>query len=134
MCMMKVLKNPNNIFFITFSHHYKASLHWHMLNDQNNLTIKPFIMSLWLRISVNIWRKCYYSLIFIIFINSKYNHISDKEDASLIFFPHKAVTHCSVEHSKEKSLYYTHIPRTETKVKKIVSDIPSHTNQNIGIF
>ena len=66
-------------------------------------------MSLWLRISVNIWRKCYYSLIFIIFINSKYNHISDKEDASLIFFPHKAVTHCSVEHSKEKSLYYNYI-------------------------
>ena len=66
-------------------------------------------MSLWLRISVNIWRKCYYSLIFIICINSKYNHISDKEDASLIFFPHKAVTHCSVEHSKEKSLYYNYI-------------------------
>ena len=27
----------------------------------------------------------------------------------------------------------THIPRTETQVKKIVSDIPPHTNQNIGI-
>ena len=28
----------------------------------------------------------------------------------------------------------THIPWTETKVKVFVSDIPSHTNQNIGIF
>ena len=26
-----------------------------------------------------------------------------------------------------------HIPRTKTQVKKIVSDIPPHTNQNIGI-
>ena len=27
----------------------------------------------------------------------------------------------------------SHIPRTETQVKKIVSDIPPHANQNIGI-
>ena len=26
-----------------------------------------------------------------------------------------------------------HTPRTKTQVKKIVSDIPPHTNQNIGI-
>ena len=29
---------------------------------------------------------------------------------------------------------YAHIPRTETQVKVFESDIPSHTNQNIGIF
>ena len=28
----------------------------------------------------------------------------------------------------------SHIPRTETQVKVFESDIPSHTNQNIGIF
>ena len=28
---------------------------------------------------------------------------------------------------------FAHIPRTETQVKKIVSDVPPHTNQNIGI-
>ena len=28
----------------------------------------------------------------------------------------------------------THSGGTETKVKEIVSDIPPHTNQNIGIF
>ena len=28
----------------------------------------------------------------------------------------------------------THIPRTETQVKVFESDIPSRTNQNIGIF
>ena len=29
---------------------------------------------------------------------------------------------------------FTHSGGTETKVKEIVSDIPPHTNQNIGIF
>ena len=30
--------------------------------------------------------------------------------------------------------FKAHIPRTETQVKVFESDIPSHTNQNIGIF
>ena len=30
--------------------------------------------------------------------------------------------------------YLPHSGGTETKVKEIVSDIPPHTNQNIGIF
>ena len=35
---------------------------------------------------------------------------------------------------RRMSRHITHIPRTETKVKVFVSDIPSHTNQNIGVF
>ena len=35
---------------------------------------------------------------------------------------------------KEILYSYSHSGGTETKVKEIVSDIPPHTNQNIGIF
>ena len=34
----------------------------------------------------------------------------------------------------DPSLPTSHSGGTETKVKEIVSDIPPHTNQNIGIF
>ena len=34
----------------------------------------------------------------------------------------------------EWSVCFPHSGGTETKVKEIVSDIPPHTNQNIGIF
>ena len=34
----------------------------------------------------------------------------------------------------EETFAITHSGGTETKVKEIVSDIPPHTNQNIGIF
>ena len=34
---------------------------------------------------------------------------------------------------KVSKTYKTHSGGTETKVKEIVSDIPPHTNQNIGI-
>ena len=38
-----------------------------------------------------------------------------------------------IDRSQWGMLKVAHIPRTETQVKKIVSDIPPHTNQNIGI-
>jgi hypothetical protein len=35
---------------------------------------------------------------------------------------------------RPKTVQNPHSGGTETKVKEIVSDIPPHTNQNIGIF
>ena len=47
--------------------------------------------------------------------------------ASYFFF------HAAAADYFDEGLTPAHIPRTETQVKKIVSDIPPHTNQNIGI-
>ena len=47
---------------------------------------------------------------------------------------YKKIRNRKIELKKKIIWNTTHIPRTETQVKVFESDIPSHTNQNIGIF